>query len=482
MPRVAVYARLSRDTDESTSIERQLSACEREAERRGWDVVLRESDVDVSATKRRLDRPGLDAVRAAYSTLDAVLFYRVDRLARSISDFAQLVDEAEQARVALVSATEPIDLSTPMGRAMAQVIAVFAELEASTIGARVRSSVTHLKQVGRHAGGAAPFGMRAIANPGGAGKVLAPDPVEAPLVREAVERVLAGESLYSVARDWTARGVPARRAAAWSIGPLRRVVTNPRIAGLNVHNGETVRGEDGLPAQLWDGIVSPAELRAVEAAIAGRVATPTGRRWDSEHLLAGLLACDLCGRPLYARTATDKAGFTRRVYECKAKSSGRSDCAGVSVARAHLEAYVAERFLARFGRWAVERVVHVEAAGDASALEAVKASLVDLEADRYERGLFAGARGAERFAALYARLEARLTALELAERPAESRRESTGETFGQAWERAGVVERRELLASAIASVVVAKGTPGRRGFDAGRVVIYGSDGAPWAAV
>ncbi|MEU1178179.1 recombinase family protein [Streptomyces sp. NPDC005820] len=140
--RAAIYIRLSRETDETTSPERQRAACEALCEARGWDVIFVEEDIDVSGFSRGLDRPGLQRILTRLAELDVIVFFKIDRLARSTVDFAEIMRLAEHQSVALASATEPLDLTSSMGRAMAKVIAVFAELESDTIGMRVSSRMS----------------------------------------------------------------------------------------------------------------------------------------------------------------------------------------------------------------------------------------------------------------------------------------------------------------------------------------------------
>ncbi|WP_234542476.1 recombinase family protein [Streptomyces shenzhenensis] len=130
--RAAIYVRLSRETDETTSPERQRAACEALCEARGWEVIVVEEDIDVSGFSRGLDRPGLQRILTRLAELDVIVFFKIDRLARSTVDFAEIMRLAEHQSVALASATEPLDLTSSMGRAMAKVIAVFAELESDT--------------------------------------------------------------------------------------------------------------------------------------------------------------------------------------------------------------------------------------------------------------------------------------------------------------------------------------------------------------
>lgn len=464
--RAAIYTRLSRDTEASTSIERQRQACERICSERGWEVVHVAEDVDVSASKKGLNREGLDEVRALYAEIDAVVFFKIDRLARSLSDFANLMDEAEKANVALVSATEPVDLSTPMGRAMAQIIGIFAELEAKTTGARVASTWAHLRRTGRATGGLRLYGYRAVENPDGAGYVLEPEPAEAEVVREVADRVLGAESLVSIARSLTARGLITRRGnSAWRPDTLNRLLRNPSLQGYVIHKGQVIRGEDGLPVAFWEPVLTPSVWMSVQEEL-DRRSSPTERRWDSDWLLSGLLYCGECRSRMYARSQKSKADH----YTCST-SSNAGDCPGVAVSRARIEEYVSASFIETFGHFEVTEITEIPAQDNADDIAVMVAALADLEADRYERGLFSGADGAARFATLYAKLEQRVTLLRSTSQPSTTVSHSTGETFKQAWEAADVRGRRALMSHGIEAITVTKGKPGRHGVDPERVDI-----------
>ncbi|MFI2760196.1 recombinase family protein [Streptomyces echinatus] len=217
--RAAIYVRLSRETDETTSPERQRAACEALCEARGWEVVAAEEDIDVSGFSRGLDRPGLQRILTRLAELDVIVFFKIDRLARSTVDFAEIMRLAEHQSVALASATEPLDLTSSMGRAMAKVIAVFAELESDTIGMRVSSAHEHLRREGRYTGGRVPYGYMVVPNPNGAGKVLAVNEDEAKTIKRIVERVLAKDSLMQIINDLNKAARLRRAARAGGHGP-----------------------------------------------------------------------------------------------------------------------------------------------------------------------------------------------------------------------------------------------------------------------
>src|SRR4051812_6105949 len=227
---VAAYARLSVTTEESVSIERQLSSARAYAAARGWDVVLESKDDGVSATKNKPeDRPGWRAILESTTLFDAVIVWKVDRLARRVLDFLH-ADEALRTRGAgIVAVEDPIDMTTPQGRAFATLLAVFGEMEAASISARVRDARRHLLHQGRRVGGRPPFGFRNVPNPNGDGLVLAQDPERIGVVEELARRALAGESLYALARWLEAEGVsPRGRRRRNGLGQLEELEERDR--------------------------------------------------------------------------------------------------------------------------------------------------------------------------------------------------------------------------------------------------------------
>jgi site-specific DNA recombinase len=288
--RAAIYVRLSRDTDESTSPERQRAACESLCEARGWTVVAVAEDIDVSGFSRGLERPGLQQILAQLADLDLVVFFKIDRLARSTVDFAEIMRIAETQSVALASAQEPLDLTSSMGRAMARVIAVFAELEADTIGSRVSNAREHLRREGRWTGGRVPYGYRVVPNPHGAGRVLEVNPDEANTIHEIVDRVLAKESLMKVATDLTKSGVPSPGHSSrppngklsdskqWYTTTLRNLLMNPQLLGQVIEDGKPILRTDGLPLVNRPPILDMTTWHALQDVLKRRVNTGEWRR------------------------------------------------------------------------------------------------------------------------------------------------------------------------------------------------------------
>src|SRR5690606_20586731 len=153
------------------------------------------------------DRKGWAALLAA-DGFDAVVIWKVDRLARRVLDFLH-ADEALQARGAgLVAVEDPIDMTSPQGRAFAVMLAVFGEMEAEGIRARVRAARAHLIKDGRFVGGGIPYGYRSTESPDGPGRVLEKDPDRIGWLGEAVGLAQQGETVNSIATWLTEKRAP----------------------------------------------------------------------------------------------------------------------------------------------------------------------------------------------------------------------------------------------------------------------------------
>lgn len=248
-----LYARLSVTVEESVSIDRQLESCRKYAEARGWAIVGQFVDDGVSATANRPeDRRGWSELLAA-TGYDAVVIWKVDRLARKVIDFLH-ADEALRHRDAgLVAVEDPIDMTSPQGRAFAVMLAVFGEMEAEAIRARVKAARAHLVQQGRWTGGGCPYGYMPIDNPAGPGRVLVKDPDRIEWVERAARKALDGETVGAVTAWLTEQDAPIPRARksghrGWNRQTVGQLLRNPTLAGMTPRNpGRKRSGEGGGP-------------------------------------------------------------------------------------------------------------------------------------------------------------------------------------------------------------------------------------------
>jgi DNA invertase Pin-like site-specific DNA recombinase len=148
MFRVGIYARVS-TTDQQT-IPLQIRVLREYAVRRGWMIALQMKEVGSGASQRQLREKLLEAARRR--AIDAVLVWRLDRWGRSVADLLATLQELEHLGVGFVSLTEALDLTTPAGRAMAALLAVFAEFEREILRERVRAGLAHARQNGKRLG------------------------------------------------------------------------------------------------------------------------------------------------------------------------------------------------------------------------------------------------------------------------------------------------------------------------------------------
>ena len=242
--RCVLYARLSVTKEESVSIARQLQSCRRYAEARGWEIVGEFVDDGVSATANRPEeRLGLKSLLAARD-FDAVIIWKVDRLARRVLDFLHADETLQKRGAGLVAVEDPIDMTSPQGRAFAVMLAVFGEMEAEAIRARVRAARAQILKDGRWPGGGIPYGYQSVPNPDGPGRVLMKDVERIGWLSDAVAKALRGETVNAIATWLTESGapLPVRRAertsgsTSWNRQTVDGLLRNPVLAGLTPHN------------------------------------------------------------------------------------------------------------------------------------------------------------------------------------------------------------------------------------------------------
>jgi len=147
-PRVGLYARVS--TQDQQTIPMQTRALREYAARRGWTIALQVKEIGSGASQREQREKLLEAARRR--EIDVVLVWRLDRWGRSVTDLLATLQELEHLGVGFVSLTEALDLTTPAGRAMAGLLAVFAEFEREILRERVRAGLAHARQNGQRLG------------------------------------------------------------------------------------------------------------------------------------------------------------------------------------------------------------------------------------------------------------------------------------------------------------------------------------------
>lgn len=361
MTRAAIYTRQSLDKDGSgLAIERQLADDERLCEARGWQVVARESDNDMSGYSGR-ERPGYERILAMMrsGTVDVVVVWAVDRLTRRLADLVGIIDLCEQTGVKIITVSGDLDLSTPTGKLLARILGSVAQGEVETKGARQRLANRQSAEAGK-----ARMGMpRAF---GWQPDRVTLDQAEAAAVRDACGTLLAGGTITAVIRDWDARGVyPRQRPRGHPFGPVsftgwtrtsvREILGNPRNAGIAVYRGvEVGRGE-------WQPIVAEETHRAVRDVLAGNAA---GRHAPARTLL-GMLGRCRCGAPV---TGTWSGDGKRPAYRCHQLSPERGEGPHVFVRRDLIDEWVSKLVIERLSRDDAIGLIEAPAGVDTAAL------------------------------------------------------------------------------------------------------------------
>jgi len=358
-------------------------------------------DDGVSATVNRPEHRKGWAALLAEADFDAVIIWKVDRLARRVLDFLH-ADEALQKRGAgLVAVEDPIDMTSPQGRAFAVMLAVFGEMEAEAIRARVRASWAQLLKDGRWAGGGIPYGYKSVENPDVPGWVLAKDPVRQPWLCEVVEKASAGATVNAITTWLTSQGAPLPRgsferrksgATAWNRQTVDGILRNPALAGMTPHNPgrpksakradpfAVYRDEDGQP------VVNPAlavmtfeEFTTLQKGLDSRTMPQARKRSEREPtspFLSRVVRCDDCN--VFLCRGTNQK---RPVLYCPSCRQ--------TMSRSAFDPYIVERLLSErgsepLGGSTVE--AHWMAAG--SSAEARRAILLtQLESLRVRRGV-----------------------------------------------------------------------------------------------
>ena len=227
----AIYARQSIDKKDSLSIEGQIEYCRRYA---GEEVrVFQDRGFSGKNTRRPAFTELMHSVEAGQ--IKKIYVYRLDRFSRSVADFSRLWEVLQQYGVEFQSVTEQFDTSSPMGRAMLNIVLVFAQLERETTAERVKDNYIHRFSLGAWPGGPAPYGfdLTKVTDDGRRVSSLAVNG-QADIVKRIFEEYARPEtSLRSIARELTANGIHGPKREAWDNVTLSRILHSPLYVRAN---------------------------------------------------------------------------------------------------------------------------------------------------------------------------------------------------------------------------------------------------------
>jgi len=253
--RCAVYTRKSTDEGlekEFNTLDAQREACEayvasQRAE--GW-VLVRDRYDDGGFSGGTLERPALKRLLAdiEQGLIDVIVVYKIDRLSRSLMDFAKLVETFEAHRVTFVSVTQSFNTTTSMGRLTLNILLSFAQFEREVIGKRIRDKVAASKARGMWMGGKVPLGYD-VAN-----RKLVVNEAEAARVRRVFELFVETGSGVETVRRLQAERVTSKSGKLMDKGDVYKALNLRTHIGEVTHKGNTYRGEHQaiVPRELWD--------------------------------------------------------------------------------------------------------------------------------------------------------------------------------------------------------------------------------------
>jgi DNA invertase Pin-like site-specific DNA recombinase len=326
--RCAIYTRKSTEHGlelEFNSLDAQREACEayvKSQTHEGWNLLPAHYD-DPAYSGGNLDRPALKQLLADIDAgcVDVVVVYKIDRLTRSLADFAKLVELFDKKAISFVAVTQQFNTTTSMGRLTLNVLLSFAQFERELSSERVRDKVAASRKKGKWTGGGIPLGYDAK------DKSLVVNQAEAETVRYIFRCYLELKCLRRLTVDLNAKGIVTKQISRRSVrggirftyGPLAYLLKNRTYLGEIGHKGAWFTGEH-------DAIVDSSLFDAVQDLLKSNSINRRQQRSENRPLLKGLLFDDRGNR--MSPSFTSKRGVRYRFYVSSVLLTGRQADAG----------------------------------------------------------------------------------------------------------------------------------------------------------
>ena len=286
--RVGIYPRVSgHEQEDNYSIPEQIDRMKKYCDSRDWMVY--KIYTDSGFTGSNMERPGLQDLMKDVENgkLDMVLVYKLDRLSRSQKDTLYLIEDVfDKHGVGFTSMTENFDTSTPFGKAILGVLAVFAQLEREKIKERTMMGKDSRAQEGKwHGGAIQPIGYDYVDG------FLVQNEYEVMQIKEVADLFLKGTPVRTIARTMTEKEY-RHKHGEWDAKTIRRVLTNPLYIGM-------IKNRDKLYKGIHDPIFSQSTFDDIKELMDKR-REQYGTTKPHQSLLGGILYCKNCGAR-YAR-------------------------------------------------------------------------------------------------------------------------------------------------------------------------------------
>jgi len=319
MPTAVIYTRVSNDASgRARSVTEQEQECREVCAREGWDIREVVSDNDIGASRwSRGERPGYAKLRTILGAGDVLVMWESSRAQRNLSEYVEFRDLCAERGVLWCYKGRTYDPSTGEDRERTAYDAIRDESEAERTRDRVLRASKSRAVAGRpHS--RMPYGYRRQINmTTGAVEGWVIDEFNAAIVKEAVARILAGQTLYSICRDFDARGIqpPSQGGKMavpthWIPKRLKKMLLSPTYVGHRTYQGEVIG------VGTWEPIVTEDEYARYKAILTNPDRASSAHRGPvPKHLLSGIARCGVCGREC-------------RYYHPKSKKTAAYTCEG----------------------------------------------------------------------------------------------------------------------------------------------------------
>lgn len=362
-----VYARQSVDKEDSISIESQIELCLRESTAKENKVFK-----DKGYSGKNTDRPDFQKMMSEIRMggVSRVIVYRLDRISRSVLDFAGLINEFQKYGVEFVSVTEKFDTSTPIGKAMLMIVMIFAQLERETIQQRIIDAYRSRSRKGFYMGGQVPYGfkLKSTVIDGIKTSMYEPIPEEIEVVKLIYSLYeVAQTSMFDIVKYLNSHSIRTRNHKNFGRAQLRNILINPiyvktddkiyeffqsqgaeivndisQFIGTNgayLYTGDKAEKRKAISIAGHVLVIAPHEgcvepdvwLRCRRKCLNVRqIAKPVKA---TNTWLAGKIKCRQCGHALTLHRYARKKGGERRYYVCAQKYTTMS-CEGIGAVAA----------------------------------------------------------------------------------------------------------------------------------------------------
>jgi site-specific DNA recombinase len=348
--RCAIYSRKSHEEgldQDFNSLDAQRSAAEAYIQSQiheGWQPIATRYD-DGGFSGGNMDRPGLNAliddIRAG--KIDCVVVYKVDRLSRSLLDFARLISVFDEHKVSFVSVTQQFNTTTSMGRLTLNILLSFAQFEREIIGERIRDKKLATARQGKYIGGQPKLGLDIVDRK----YVINED--EAPLVRRIFKMSLELQSCRRIAEALNAEGLRTKvyktksgktfGGTRWTERNVYEILTDQKYIGRIVHKGVSYAAEHKA-------IVGSELFEKVQAVLRSNKTYTHKQQTKRFALLRRMLRCGECGS-LVMPAWTRNHGREYRYYTCSKKvKTGYAKCSLPSLPAGEIETVVVDQLRA----------------------------------------------------------------------------------------------------------------------------------------